>query len=71
MGWVEPRITKAGKQRFAAKYRDLKGNKRGAGTYATEQKAINAWHQAEAKIALGKIEDPRCGKQKFCQYVLD
>jgi integrase len=71
MGWVEPRITKAGKQRFAAKYRDLKGNKRGAGTYATEQKAINAWHQAEAKIALGKIGDPRRGKQKFSQYVLD
>lgn len=71
MGWVEPRITKDGKQRFAAKYRNLKGEKRGAGTHATEKQAIKAWHQAEAKLALGKIGDPRRGRQRFGRYVVD
>lgn len=71
MGWVDSKTTKAGKPRFTAMFRDIKGEPRSAGTYSTEKRAIRAWHEAEAKIALGRIGDPRRARQRFRRYVLE
>ena len=70
MGWVDCRTTKDGKPRFTAMFRDIKGEPRSAGTYSTEKRAIRAWQEAEAKIALGRIGDPRRARQRFRRYVL-
>ena len=71
MGWVDTKETKRGVLRYTAMFYDIKGDARSAGTYGTEKRAINAWHQAEAKIAIGRIGDPRRAKQRFCTYVLE
>src|SRR6266568_710098 len=71
MGWNKERANDDGKIRYQALYRDHRGNERSAGTYNTEAKANKAWQQAEAKLALGRIGDPKRGKQKFRRYVIE
>jgi integrase len=51
--------------------RDLKGRQRSAGTFATERQADKAWQRADASIGLGRISDPRRGRQTFQRYVED
>jgi integrase len=69
MGWVETRTGRDGKPRYIAKYRDLRGCKQSAGTFATKPAANAAWQRAEAKVAEGQLADPRRGRQTFRRYV--
>ncbi len=69
MGWVETRTGRDGKPRYIAKYRDLRGCKQSAGTFATKPAANTAWQRAEAKVAEGQLADPRRGRQTFRRYV--
>jgi integrase len=71
LGWPRIRETEDGKIRYQACYRDIKGKIRSAGTYTTEKQAEKAWQCAEAKIALGRIGDPKRGRQKFRRYVIE
>jgi integrase len=50
-------------------YRDLRGRKRSAGTFTSEREANRAWQRAEAALALGRIADPRRGRQTVRAYV--
>jgi integrase len=69
MGWVERRTDQNGKVRYRAKYRDIRGRKQSAGTFAEERSAMKAWQAAEIKIAEGRAGDPRRQKQHFKRYV--
>jgi integrase len=69
VGFARERLGADGKVRYAAIYRDLKGRQRSAGTFATERQADRAWQRAESGIALGRLGDPRRGRQTFRQYV--
>jgi len=71
MGYVLTRRGKDGKPRYTAVYRDIRGRKRSAGTFATEREANKEWQKAEVKLAEGRIGDPRRGRQTFRRYVLD
>jgi integrase len=71
MGWVVPRVTKNGKTRYTACYRDLRGKTRSAGTYPTEAKAQKAYLKAESTMAAGRLGDPKRGRQKFSAYVTE
>jgi integrase len=71
VGFVRPRVGKDGVVRFQARYIDMKGSRRSAGTFSTEKAAIRAWQRAEDKLAEGRLGDPRRGRQKFERYVLD
>lgn len=71
MGYSEPREGKNGKTRYIAIYRDIRGRKRSAGTYGTENAADAAWQDAERDITARRITDPRRSKQTFERYVLD
>ena len=71
-GGVHARAAGHGREvRYAALYRDLKGRQRSAGTFATERQAERAWQRAEAVIGLGRVADPRRGRQTFRRYVED
>ena len=69
MGWVEKRVTEAGRARYTAMFRDLKGDKRSAGTFSTERRAAREWQRAEVELADGKITDRRRGLQTLRTYV--
>lgn len=69
MGFSRPRIGKDDKVRFAAVYRDLKGQIRHAGTFSTEKQADKAWQRAEAEAAKGRVWDSKRGRQPFKEYV--
>lgn len=69
MGWLETRPGRDGKPRYTAKYRDLRGCKQSAGTFASKREANAAWQKAEAKVAEGQLADPRRGRQTFQTYV--
>lgn len=71
MGWSKPREYDNGKIRYTAVYRDLRGKERSAGTFNTEKQADKAWQRAEAKLELGRIGDPKRGRQKFRRYVVE
>lgn len=71
MGYSEPREDNNGNTRWIAIYRNIKGKKRSAGTYGTEDAADAAWAKAENDIAARRITDPRRSKQTFERYVLD
>jgi hypothetical protein len=63
--WASRASGRDGKVRYAALYRDLKGRQRSAGTFTTERQADMAWQRAEASISLGRVSDPRRGRQTF------
>ncbi|MET9251491.1 tyrosine-type recombinase/integrase [Nonomuraea sp. NPDC003709] len=71
MGFSRQRIGTGGKVRYAAVYRDLKGQIRHAGTFATEKQADKAWQRAESEAAKGRIWDSKRGRQPFKDYVED
>jgi len=69
MGWVEKRVNQAGKVRFTAMFRDVRGANRSAGTFSTERLAARAWHKAELDLASGRIGDSKRGRQTLRSYV--
>jgi len=69
MGWVDTRISRSGKPRYTAHYRDLRSCEQTAGTFGTLRQANSAWQRAEAKVAEGQLADPRRGRQTFQRYV--
>jgi integrase len=71
MGWLQKRATKGGEVRYRACYRDVRGQIQTAGTFAKERDANKAWQRAEAKIAEGRVSDPRRGRQTFRRYVTE
>lgn len=58
MGWVEVRLNDDGEDRFIARYRDARGHKQVAGTFATEEAAVTAWQKAEILESAGRLGDP-------------
>ena len=69
MGFLLTRVDSKGRVRYTAVYRDLRGRKRSAGTFSSEDKANKAWQTAEVKQAEGRLSDPKRGRQKFKKYV--
>jgi integrase len=69
MGWVERRTGRNGTVSYRAQYRDIRGRKQSAGTFANERLAKKAWQKAEVKIDEGCAGDPRRQKQRFQRYV--
>jgi hypothetical protein len=71
MGCTRARTGRAGTVRFQTLYVDVKGKWKSAGTFSTEKAATRAWQRAEEQVAEGRIGDPRRGRQRFRQYVLE
>ncbi len=71
MGWSQKRITQSGRARYRACYRDIRGQIQTAGTFSSERAADKAWQRAEVKLAEGRINDPRRGRQTFSRYVTE
>ncbi|MFG1708798.1 tyrosine-type recombinase/integrase [Nonomuraea sp. M3C6] len=71
MGYSRKRPGKDGKVRYTAYYWDMKGLEKSAGTFANKKAANKAWQDAEAKVAEGRLGDPRRGRQTFKRYVLE
>ena len=69
MGWVQERTGRDGRARFTARYRDVRGAVRSAGTFRTEKEAVRAWHRAEEGLSLGRVGDPKRGRQTLAQFV--
>jgi integrase len=69
VGYILERTGTDGKPRYTAVYRDLRGRKRSAGTYANKKEANKAWQRAEVKLAEGRVGDPRRGRQTLETYV--
>src|SRR5215831_1626533 len=61
MGFTRPRDGRNGLTRYQALYDDVRGHRRSAGTFATEKAADRAWQRAEARMAEGRMGDPRAG----------
>ncbi len=68
MGYSRKRVGKHG-VRYAALYRDVTGEKRHAGTYATKREADKAWQRAEARLEEGRPTVTRHGAVRFTYYV--
>ncbi|MFI9847382.1 tyrosine-type recombinase/integrase [Nonomuraea sp. NPDC051941] len=71
MGFSRKRIGRDGKPRYTAYYWDIKGRERSAGTFSNKKEADKEWQKAEAKVAEGRVGDPKRGRQPFERYVLD
>jgi integrase len=71
MGYSKKRIGKDGKPRYTACYLDMRGNLHSAGTFTNKKKSDKAWQREEAKIAEGRMGDPRRGRQTFEHYVTE
>ena len=71
MGFTRPRTGRDGAVRYQALYDDVKGHRRSAGTFATQDAADKAWQRAELRLAEGRMGDPSRGRQRFRRYVLE
>jgi hypothetical protein len=71
MGYSRVRTGRAGKPRYTAYYRDVRGRERSAGTFASRKAADRAWQHEEAKVAEGRAGDPLRGRQTFRRYVTE
>ena len=71
MGYTKKRVGRNGRPRYTACYLDPRGALRSAGTYSSKKAANKAWQRAEAKLAEGRLNDPRRGKQTFRRYVTE
>jgi integrase len=71
VGFARKRVGRDGEVPYLACYRDLKGQVRSAGTFASQRQADKAWQRAEAKIAEGRVGDPARGRMIFQRYVED
>jgi integrase len=69
MGHSRKRLGRDGKPRYTAYYEDLRGIRHSAGTFGTRRDADRAWQRAESRVAEGRANDPRRGRQTFEQYV--
>ena len=69
MGFTRPRDGRDGLTRYQALYDDVKGNRRSAGTFATEKAADRAWQRAELRMAEGRMGNPSRGRQRFRTFV--
>ena len=69
MGWSRERKTKGGTIRYTAYYRDVRGHTCVAGTFSSKRTADKAWQTAEARLAEGRVGDPRRGRRTFERYV--
>ncbi|MBI1379028.1 MAG: tyrosine-type recombinase/integrase [Frankiales bacterium] len=69
MGFTRKRKDTKGGVRYAAVYRDARGQVRQAGTFATRKEANLAWQRAEARLAAGRPDDASAGKLRFEDYV--
>jgi hypothetical protein len=71
VGYSKKRIGRDGKPRYTACYLDVRGASRSAGTFSNKKDSDKAWQKAEAKLAEGRISDPRRGRQTFRRYVTE
>jgi integrase len=71
MGYSKKRTGKDGRARYTACYLDMCGSLHSAGTFASKKEADKAWQREEAKIAEGRLGDPRRGRQTFERCVRD
>ena len=71
MGYLKERADRNGSPRYTACYLDPRGALRSAGTYSSKKAANKAWQRAETKLAEGRLNDPRRGKQTFRRYVTE
>jgi integrase len=71
MGYSRKRVDGDGKARYTAYFTDLRGSERSAGTFASKKEADREWQRAEARLAEGRLGDPRRGRQTFRHYVDD
>ncbi|HXL87392.1 MAG TPA: site-specific integrase [Streptosporangiaceae bacterium] len=71
MGWSRKRKGADGKIRYSAEYRDIRGVKRSAGTFASRKEADKAWQKAEVKATEGRATPVRRGAIRFEPYVRD
>ena len=69
MGFVRERGGTHGGTRYQALYDDVKGHRRSAGTFTTEEQATRAWQRAEDRLADGRGTDTRRTRQRFARYV--
>jgi integrase len=69
VGHSRKRLGRDGKPRYTAYYEDLRGIRHSAGTFATRRAADRAWQRSEARVAEGRANDPRRGRQTFERYV--
>jgi hypothetical protein len=69
MGWLKERRALDGTIGYTAVYRDLQGRERSAGTFSSKRAATEACKQAEAGLKLGRVGDPKRGRQRFRDYV--
>ncbi|HEV2344016.1 MAG TPA: N-terminal phage integrase SAM-like domain-containing protein, partial [Actinocrinis sp.] len=60
-----------GNEKFLSIYLDVHGQKRSAGSFETQEKAVEAAIRQGERQTLGQIGDRRLGKQTFGSYVLD
>jgi hypothetical protein len=52
-------------------FTDLCGSEHSAGTFASKKEADREWQRVEARLAEGRLGDPRRGRQSFRHYVED
>ena len=71
MGYLKERTGRNGKVRYTACYLDVRGSLRSAGTFSNQKDANKAWQKAETKLAEGRVNDPRRGRQTFRRYVTE
>ena len=72
MGYSKKRIDRNGKPRYTRLLpRRARRSLRSVGTFSNKKDADKAWQQAETKIAEGRLNDPRRGRQTFRRYVTE
>jgi hypothetical protein len=62
--WSAP-AGRNGVVRYQALYDDLKGHRRSARTFATEDASDKAWQHAELQMAEGRMGNPSRGRQRL------
>lgn len=71
VGFSRKRIGADGRPRYAALYKDARGQQRSAGSFSSRREADRAWQAVEATIAAGRPGDVRAGRMSFRRYVED
>jgi integrase len=69
VGFARKRTARDGASRYAAVYRDARGQVRQAGTFSTKKDANLAWQRAEVAVSSGRPGDPRRGRVTVAAYV--
>ena len=69
VGWLKERPGRDGRKQYTAVYRDLRGRERSAGTFPSRRAANRAWQKAESDLMVGRVGDPKRGRQTLRHYV--